>query len=235
MATFVAASAGMMKPAVASSSRSQFRGTALRTAKVSVSRRAPTAISAMVREFPDPDYIKEVLAEFPEEKFIANAEEARILFSEGGYKYLDVRPELELDAVGKVKGCINVPLFNSVSKYDPEQKKKVITKSENPNFVDMVKKKIPDLETPIIVACSDGKAYSLEALGELDEAGYVNLVGLKGGFYAWYRVWDANLRRRRNGEYAETYTHDGDTCGIHASGAGFDRVDKIEKFVPPQF
>lgn len=189
----------------------------------------------MIREYPDPDYIKEVLAAFPEEQYIANAEEARILFTEGGYKYLDVRPELELDAVGKVKGCINVPLFNSVSKYDPEQKKKVVTKSENPNFVNMVKKKIPDLDTPIIVACSDGKSYSLDALGELDEAGYTNLVALKGGFYAWYRVWDANLRRRRNGEYAETYTHDGDTCGIHASGAGFARVDAIEKFVPPTF
>jgi len=217
-------------------SRSQFRGTALRTSKVSVSRRAaPSAISAMIREFPDPDYIAEVLAAFPEEQFIANAEEARILFTEGGYKYLDVRPELELDAVGKVKNCINVPLYNATSKYDPEQKKKVVTKTENPDFVQLVKKKIPDLEMPIIVACSDGKAYALEALGELDEAGYVNLVGLKGGFYAWYRVWDNNLRRRRNGEYAETYTHDGDSCGIHSSGAGFTNENAIEKFVPPTF
>jgi rhodanese-related sulfurtransferase len=189
----------------------------------------------MVREFPDPDYIAEVLAAFPEEQFIANAEEARILFSEGGYKYLDVRPELELDSVGKVKNAINVPLYNATSKYDSELGKKVNRKTENPNFVDMVKKKIPDLETPIIVACSDGQTYALEALGELDEAGYINLVGLKGGFYAWNRVWDANLRRRRLGEYAETYTHDGDTCGIHASGAGFDNLNKVEKFVPPVF
>ena len=55
------------------------------------------------------------------------------------------------------------------------------------------------------------------------QAGYVNLVGLKGGFYAWYRLWDNNLRRRRSGEYAESYLHDGDSCGIHSSGAGFDK------------
>lgn len=31
------------------------------------------------------------------------------------------------------------------------------------------------------------------------------------------------------------YSHDGDSCGIHSSGAGFDRVDKIEHWVPPTF
>lgn len=35
------------------------------------------------------------------------------------------------------------------------------------------------------------------------QAGYTNLVGLKGGFYAWYRVFDFGGRRRRSGEYAE--------------------------------
>lgn len=197
-------------------------------------RAAALSARAMAREYPDPDYIAEVLESFPDNA-IANAEEARILFTEGGYTYLDVRPEIELDATGKVKGSINVPLINAKWRYDPEQKKKVVDKEDNAQFVAMVKKKIPNLETPIIVGCSDGKSYSLDALGELDEAGYENLVGLKGGFYAWYRVWDNNLRRRRNGEYAETYTHDGDTCGIHASGAGFERVDSVEKWAPPKF
>ncbi len=31
-------------------------------------------------------------------------------------------------------------------------------------------------------------------------------------------VWDNNLRRRRTGEYAETYSSGGDSCGIHSSG-----------------
>jgi hypothetical protein len=80
-------------------------------------------------------------------------------------------------------------------------------------------------------------------------------------------VFDNKLGRRFFGEYAEQYTHDGDSCGIHSSGvlvakfvpaatlmhlseaevlhwndsnifvavgAGFDRVDKVEPWVPPE-
>jgi hypothetical protein len=57
----------------------------------------------------------------------------------------------------------------------------------------------------------------------------------QGGYYAWFRVFDNNLRRRRTGEYAEQYTHDGDSCGIHSSGAGFERVDTVEQWVPPSY
>ena len=32
-------------------------------------------------------------------------------------------------------------------------------------------------ETNILIACSDGKAYSMDALVALDEAGYTNLAG----------------------------------------------------------
>ena len=36
--------------------------------------------------------------------------------------------------------------------------------------------------------------------------------------------------------YTEDYSGDGsDSCGIHASGAGFQRSDKIEKWVPPSY
>jgi rhodanese-related sulfurtransferase len=219
-------------------SRSAFAGAPFRPAARPSARRfaAPFAVHAMARAYPDPDYIAEVLESFPD-KMIANPEEARILFTEGAYKYLDVRPELELDATGKVKGCINVPVFLSKWKFDPEQNKKVVEKlGPNENFIQQVKKKIPNLETPIIVGCSDGKTYSLDALGELDEAGYTCLVGLKGGFYAWYKVWDANLRRRRGDGYVEDYGGQGETsCGIHGTGAGFDRVDKVESWVPPTF
>ena len=34
----------------------------------------------------------------------------------------------------------------------------------NDNFVADFKKKFPDLDTPIIIACSDGRAYSIDAL-----------------------------------------------------------------------
>jgi hypothetical protein len=58
---------------------------------------------------------------------------------------------------------------------------------------------------------------------------------LQGGYYAWFRVFDNKLKRRVMGEYAEQYTHDGDSCGIHSSGAGFDRVDKADMWVPPKY
>ena len=31
------------------------------------------------------------------------------------------------------------------------------------------------------IACSDGTSYSMDALEALDEAGFVNIVGIKGG------------------------------------------------------
>lgn len=54
-----------------------------------------------------------------------------------------------------------------------------------------VEQAFPDKEDArIIVACSNGRAYSMDALEALDEAGYTNLVGLRGGYYAWNR-WGA--------------------------------------------
>jgi hypothetical protein len=35
--------------------------------------------------------------------------------------------------------------------------------------------------------------------------------------------------------YEENYSHDGDSGGIHASGAGLDKVDKIESWRPPVY
>ena len=60
-------------------------------------------------------------------------------------------------------------------------------------------------------------------------------AGAQGGYYAWFRVFDNKLKRRVTGEYAEQYTHDGDSAGIHSSGAGFPRMDAADKWVPPAF
>jgi hypothetical protein len=46
------------------------------------------------------------------------------------------------------------------------------------------------------------------------------------------RTWDNKLQRRRFGEYEENYSHDGDSGGIHASGAGFEKMDPIENWRP---
>ena len=134
-----------------------------------------------------------------------------------------------------MKGSVNVPMMISTRKWSSEEKKKVVSKTPNEKFKEMVEKKFPDKETKILVGCSDGRTYSIDALEALDELGYTQLVWLKGGYYAWFGVFDHKLGRRKYGEYAENYTHDGDSCGVHASGAGFERVDAIEKWGPPAF
>lgn len=147
-----------------------------------------------------------------------------------------MRSEFELEESGKVKGAVNVPFVKITRRYDSEKKERVIQKTDNADFVKMVEKRFPDKEgAKLIVGCSNGRAYSVDALEALDEAGYANLAWLKGGYQAWFNTFDNKLGRRRFGEYAETYMHDGDSCGIHASGAGFDRVDKIERIQLPVY
>ena len=196
------------------------------------------AVAARAMEFPywpDPDFISQTLEAFPE-KAIATPDEARVLISEGKYNYVDVRPKQELEDAGKYSKAINVPLYNAQWKYDPEAKKKKFIKEENSQFLDMFKRKFPDLDTPIVIVDRDGKTYALEALEMLDEAGYTNLVALRGGWYGWFRVYDNNLRRRRGDGFVEAYDGDGsDSCGIHGTGAGFDRVDKVEGWQPPAY
>jgi len=186
-------------------------------------------------EWPDRELIQYVEEEFPEAG-VANVEEARALFSNLGYTYLDVRPSIELEEVGKVRGSVNIGIKNARRKYSTEKGKKILEKSDNPDFVAQVEKRFPNKdEAKLLIACSDGRKYSMDALIALDEAGYQNLVGLKGGYYAWNRKFDNKLARRRFGEYQENYTHDGDSCGIHSSGAGFEKVDQIEPWVPPDY
>lgn len=188
----------------------------------------------MVREWPDKEFIAETLSIFPDEG-VANAEQARCLYSNGGYTYLDVRSSLEVDEVGKVKDSVNIPWVICTRVWDPQEQKKVIKKEDNTEFIAQVQRKFPNRDAKLLVACANGRQYSIDALEALDEAGYTNLVGLRGGYTAWFRTWDNKLQRRRFGEYEENYSHDGDSGGIHASGAGFDRVDKIESWSPPAY
>jgi hypothetical protein len=58
---------------------------------------------------------------------------------------------------------------------------------------------------------------------------------LRSPFRNLCRTWDNKLGRRRFGEYEENYSHDGDSGGIHASGAGFEKMDKIENWRPPAY
>ncbi|DBA86354.1 hypothetical protein WJX79_004408 [Trebouxia sp. C0005] len=191
-------------------------------------------VMAFEREWPDPQFIAEVEEAFPDQG-IANVEEARALISSLGWKYLDVRSSLECEDVGRIKDSINVPMVNAVKKWDPEQQKKVVKKEDNPDFLKQVEKKFPDKETKLLIGCSNGRAYSMDALMALDEAGYTNIAGLKGGYNAYFGVFDNKGNRRRSGEYAESYTHDGDSAGIHGSGAGFPKMDPADKWVPQEY
>ncbi|KAG1653867.1 hypothetical protein FOA52_007234 [Chlamydomonas sp. UWO 241] len=196
--------------------------------------RGAALVARAYLEYPDPQLIASVAEEFPD-KGIANVEEARALLSLG-WTYVDVRPALEIEEVGKYKGAVAVPLKNMVKKYNNETNTKEYFKSDNPEFVAQFKRKFPDTEAKIMIGCSDGATYSMDALMALDEAGYCNLVGMKGGYYRWYKTFDNNLRRRRGDGYTEDHTAEGgDSCGIHSSGAGFERVDKIEAWVPKKF
>ena len=47
-----------------------------------------------------------------------------MLFSEAGYKYVDVRPAFEFDDAGHCKQAINVPVMNLERKWSPEEQKK---------------------------------------------------------------------------------------------------------------
>lgn len=65
--------------------------------------------------------------------------DAQVLFSDGGYTYLDVRSPLELEEIGKVKGCVNVPMTLTKKVYDPKVNKKVVQREDNPDWLAQVR------------------------------------------------------------------------------------------------
>lgn len=143
------------------------------------------------REWTDARFASTTLAAFPE-KAVASAEEARCLMERGGYVYLDVRPAQELAAVGCVEGSFNLPVADS--EWNGSQGQVV---KRNENFIDQVSLHFPGKDTPLMIGCSDGCTYSIDALEALEEAGYSCLVGLKGGYNAWQKAFGGDADRRR--------------------------------------
>jgi len=154
---------------------------------------------------------------------------------EAGYKFLDVRSEFARQE-GPFKGLpnnpvISVPMTKATKRWDSETQSRVYDYQEAPmdQWIARVKQLIPDPETRLIVVSADGRKYAMMALEELDNAGYRNIVGLKGGYYKWNMTWDPRrMARRVYQEYKENYMHGADSCGIHSSGAGFAKVDPLE-------
>jgi hypothetical protein len=60
------------------------------------------------------------------------------LYSNGGYTYLDVRTQLEVEEVGKIKDSVNIPMMLASRKYDPETREKKLVKEPNTDFIRQV-------------------------------------------------------------------------------------------------
>lgn len=183
------------------------------------------------KRYPDPEFIEETLAAFPDDG-VADVEQARVLYAEeGGYTFLDVRSKAEYDDDGKVPNAVNIPLIHTQRKWNlsvtPAEME--IIQEANVSFLDEIKAKFPDKESKLLIACSDGTQRAIQVLMLLDAEGYTNIVGLKGGFIAWNAVFTTKLERRGlNVKYETVYTADGDGMGIHSTGAGFSSVDKVD-------
>jgi len=188
-------------------------------------------------QYPNPDYIAHVQAEFPA-KGVATAEEGRCLW-DAGYDVMDVRAVEEIDQndntpcpnpapPGQAKGnrVRVVPLINAVRRYDSKLEKKVYIQTPNADFKNMVQKAFPNKDAKIMVACSDGRVRAIAALDALDEMGYTNIVGLRGGANLWTREWDAKMRRRNlPGKHIQNYLHSGDSPQLHGTGSQFQMAD----------
>jgi rhodanese-related sulfurtransferase len=65
----------------------------------------------------------------------------------------------------------------------------------NPNFVEDVKKRVPNFDTPILLLCRSGQR-SLSAAQSLKEAGYKHLINILDGFEG---ALDSNNHRNNLG------------------------------------
>jgi rhodanese-related sulfurtransferase len=155
------------------------------------------------------------------------------LFSHGGYTILDIRSDLEVDKYGRIPPepkrpreggkTVCIPYNNSRKWF--ENGKIQVEVTPNPDFMNEVRARFRP-EAKLIVMDFDGQEFAIDALDQLFEAGYEEIVGLQGGYKNWFKTWDNKLKRRNLGEYQEHSWGEGETsCGIHASGAGFENQD----------
>jgi rhodanese-related sulfurtransferase len=158
------------------------------------------------------------------------------LYGHGGYIILDIRTPSQLDRFGKVpkvkravEGGYAVDVPYKLSKRRFEDGKSTETESDNPDFLAEVNQKFKNKDTKLLVLDFDG-SHAIEALEALFENGFENIVGIQGGYKKWFKTWDNTLKRRNLGEYQEHSWGQGETsCGIHASGAGFENQDAASR------
>jgi len=175
-------------------------------------------------EWPDPELVDYCGANFPDDG-IATVEQGYTLMMDYDYTVLDVRCDPELNVTPVIRTGVNVPIIFGKKKFENGQV--TYDQEANANFIEDVKAAGFTQDSKILVCCSDGRQRSIMALMALDDAGFTNIVGLKGGANFFARIFDNKLVRRLGMEAKEVYTHSGDGCGIHGSGAAFKKVDSV--------
>ncbi|PSC72476.1 domain-containing isoform A [Micractinium conductrix] len=155
---------------------------------------APAPTGPSTGRWPDPAFFQATLQAFPA-KAVCDAEEARCLM-DAGYAVLDVRSELESGSKGKLRGSVMIPCVFQRQQFDAAAGQMVIDEQDNPGFLAQVARKFPRKDAPIIVMCGNGKQFSIDVLEALEEEGYVNLVGMQGGYTNFTRTFDVKLNPR---------------------------------------
>jgi len=151
-----------------------------------------------------------------------------VLYSHGGYTWLDIRNNIDVQKYGMVHQAVHVPFYHASKKF--VDGKMEIDEEYNEGFVEIMNEVFPDRDTPLLVGDINGNDCAVDALGILEDEGYTNIVGIRGGYKGWFKTWDNKLARRNLGEFVEDpYAAGGDSCGIHASGAGFENIDAVSK------
>jgi len=196
---------------------------------------------AYAPEYGDPTYDEQTRLAFNSgDAFVADVEQSRVLWDDG-WDVLDVRVEQEIEHFGKFPnppaGTIGgvfetvvvsgphkvreIPLVTSSGyRFDAEVGAKAFAnKARNVEFLASVRAQFPDpASAKIMVCCSDGRQRAVAALDALDEAGYANLVLLRGGFNLYNRHWTKKLNRRLpNGNFKTDLSAPGDIQGCGAN------------------
>jgi hypothetical protein len=137
-----------------------------------------------------------------------DAEEARVLYAEGGWALLDVRSEVEHESEGRVlpkmPWSLAAPLSAWSKRYDAAAGRKVVDKppADGAAFVAAVRRLAPVGDDGLVLVCSGvpcaaaGGLRCEAAAALLRDAGYARLTCLSGGYASWSLKWTNKLERR---------------------------------------
>lgn len=156
-----------------------------------------------INQHPDPNFIKETLAAFPDEG-VANVEQAlvrrvhfphairitgtltvlikwpQVLYLEGGYKFFDVRSDRERD-FGAIRGSIHVPYTKDKKSW--VDGKMSIEKTKIDGWIKSVNAKIPKKDTKLIVHDMMGKQARCAMIALLIAVYMSELNSMHGSYY----------------------------------------------------